>query len=187
MYLVNVVKNAIEASGGGGAVTVRIPKSARPCTLIVENTGDPIDPEVANRLFTPFFTTKENGQGIGLTVVQEILSRHGFAFGLESAPDGLTRFTITLHRPPPLIVGWPTCNDLGRRSVVAGFLGLAFKGMEDLPVPGCDDAPSSPGLRRNEGFMPSDAFGSSKWIAATKSPPGFTQRLCASKRLRSRK
>ena len=45
-------------------------------------------------LFTPFFSTKESGQGIGLTLVQEILTRHGFAFTLDGPEGGPTRFTI---------------------------------------------------------------------------------------------
>ena len=50
--------------------------------------------DVREHLFTPFFTSKENGQGIGLTMVQEILLGHGFDFSLESAGNGHTHFTI---------------------------------------------------------------------------------------------
>jgi two-component system nitrogen regulation sensor histidine kinase NtrY len=95
---VNVVKNAVEAAGPGGSVTVRLAAARGSTTVTFEDTGPGIPPEVRERLFTPFFTTKENGQGVGLTVVQEILTRHGFAFSLESAPGAPTRFTITLDR-----------------------------------------------------------------------------------------
>jgi nitrogen-specific signal transduction histidine kinase len=61
--------------------------------LIVENSGPRIPEAVKQRLFTPFFTTKPNGQGIGLTLVQEVLTNHRFRFALESDPEP-TRFTI---------------------------------------------------------------------------------------------
>ena len=48
-----------------------------------------------DQLFTPFYSTKKEGQGIGLTLIREILIRHGFDFSLERTPGGLTEFTIT--------------------------------------------------------------------------------------------
>jgi signal transduction histidine kinase len=51
-------------------------------------------PEVQSNLFVPFFSTKPHGQGIGLTLVQEILSQHHFDFTIESRPGGPTRFSI---------------------------------------------------------------------------------------------
>ncbi|MBL8190778.1 MAG: histidine kinase, partial [Acidobacteria bacterium] len=62
--------------------------------VAIEDTGGGIPPSVRANLFTPFFSTKENGQGIGLTLVQEILDSHGFEFSLESLPNEPTRFTI---------------------------------------------------------------------------------------------
>jgi signal transduction histidine kinase len=61
---------------------------------VVEDSGPGIPPEVQASLFTPFFTTKENGRGIGLTLAQEILSQHGFGFTLESRAGEPTRFAI---------------------------------------------------------------------------------------------
>ena len=63
---------------------------------MVEDTGPGIPEPARAQLFRPFFTTKENGQGLGLTVTQEILSRHGFDFSLESGPGEPTRFTIVM-------------------------------------------------------------------------------------------
>ena len=56
-------------------------------------------------LFTPFFSTKPHGQGIGLTVVQEVLSAHGFQYSLESDPGGRTRMTIVCSEPRTVGVG----------------------------------------------------------------------------------
>jgi signal transduction histidine kinase len=94
--LVNVCKNALEAIGQDGTITVRLGrKDGRPF-LVVEDTGPGISPEARANLFTPFFSTKDNGQGIGLTLVQEVLSQHRFDFALESRPGGPTQFTIFL-------------------------------------------------------------------------------------------
>ena len=56
--------------------------------------GPGLSPEARQNLFTPFFSTKEHGQGIGLTLVQEILSQHRFQYSLDSPPGGPTQFTI---------------------------------------------------------------------------------------------
>jgi two-component system, NtrC family, nitrogen regulation sensor histidine kinase NtrY len=106
--LLNVVKNAIEAIDHGapsrdpnpasatrGTVAVRLRRVNGHLRLEVEDTGPGIPAAVREQLFTPFFTTKPHGQGIGLTMVQEILSNHGFGFALESRPSGPTTFTIT--------------------------------------------------------------------------------------------
>lgn len=92
--LVNVIKNAIEAVDHDGTVTLRTGVTSGRPWLQVEDTGPGLDPEVRAHLFTPFFSTKESGQGIGLTLVQEILTRHGFAFTLDGPEGGPTRFTV---------------------------------------------------------------------------------------------
>ena len=91
--LLNVVQNAVEAVDGAGAIAIRLRAGARP-VLMIEDTGSGIAPEAQANLFTPFFSTKPRGQGIGLTLVQEVLAGHGFGYALERLPEGLTRFTI---------------------------------------------------------------------------------------------
>ena len=92
--LVNVLKNAIEAADHDGVVVIRTGCDGRQPFLQIEDSGPGLPPEVRAHLFTPFFSTKESGQGIGLTLVQEILTRHGFAFTLDGPEGGPTRFTI---------------------------------------------------------------------------------------------
>jgi len=90
----NVAKNALEAIGSRGTITVRfLRREGRPA-MIVEDTGPGLSAEARQNLFTPFFSTKEHGQGIGLTLVQEILSQHRFQYSLDSPPGGPTQFTI---------------------------------------------------------------------------------------------
>jgi two-component system nitrogen regulation sensor histidine kinase NtrY len=93
--LLNVCKNAVEAIGPtGGNVWVRT--LVNPPTLVIENDGPPLTLEVSKQLFTPFFSTKPGGQGIGLVLVRDIALAHGFAFRLETSPTGRTAFTLVL-------------------------------------------------------------------------------------------
>lgn len=92
--LVNVVKNSVESillAGRQGKITI----SVDGCMLTVTDNGAGIPPEKASRIFTPFFTDKPHGQGIGLMLIREVLTAHGARFSLStSADDGLTRFIV---------------------------------------------------------------------------------------------
>jgi two-component system nitrogen regulation sensor histidine kinase NtrY len=95
--LLNVAKNGIEAIGSGGTLTVRLSRRDGRRVLEVEDTGPGIQADVRDQLFTPFFSTKDGGQGIGLTLVQEILANHGFGYALDGPSGGPTRFTIAFE------------------------------------------------------------------------------------------
>lgn len=89
--LVNIVKNAVESIGTGGEIKIE----THPKSLIVTDNGRGISPEVAPYLFTPFYSTKPRGQGLGLLLVRDILTKHACTFTLLTDPvDGCTRFTI---------------------------------------------------------------------------------------------
>ncbi|MEO8362021.1 MAG: ATP-binding protein [Vicinamibacteria bacterium] len=92
----NIVKNAIEAAGDAGYVTVRASTSNARVEVVVENSSSGIDDSVQTRLFTPFFSTKADGRGLGLTLVREILMHHAAPFSLNAPPGGPTQFTFTL-------------------------------------------------------------------------------------------
>lgn len=92
----NILKNAIEAAGPIGRVVIRIFEDADGVTLVVEDSGAGPTPEAQAHLFTPFFSTKPNGQGIGLTLIQEIFFAHGFEYALEHPPGGVTRFVVKM-------------------------------------------------------------------------------------------
>lgn len=91
---INVLKNALEAIGESGTITIRIGRKQERAFVMIEDTGAGISPEAQAQLFTPFFSTKANGQGLGLTLVQEILAQHRFEFALESREGGPTQFGI---------------------------------------------------------------------------------------------
>ncbi|MDE6560390.1 MAG: PAS domain-containing sensor histidine kinase [Muribaculaceae bacterium] len=88
----NIVKNAAESAGEGGTVDINIAEPGT--TLVITDNGPGISAEAAEMLFTPFFTTKESGHGLGLLLVSEVLNSHGCRFSLETCTDGLTRFRI---------------------------------------------------------------------------------------------
>nr|WP_295928124.1 ATP-binding protein [uncultured Dyadobacter sp.] len=90
--LVNVIKNAIEACEAGNEIVISVTAER----ILIRNNGKAIDAEVNAQLFNPFFSTKRDGQGIGLTLTREILSNHGFAFALQTANDGWTEFRIEI-------------------------------------------------------------------------------------------
>lgn len=89
--LVNIIKNAAESIEKDGEIIVRTLSLA--IVEVVDN-GKGISKEVEAKLFSPFFSTKPNGQGIGLIFIREVLMRHGCTFSLRTYADGLTRFRI---------------------------------------------------------------------------------------------
>lgn len=97
--LVNIIKNAFESIESNsdnmqkpGEIIVR---TATPVSVEVIDNGPGISKEVEAKLFSPFFSTKPHGQGIGLVFIREVLSRHGCTFSLHTYSDGLTRFRIS--------------------------------------------------------------------------------------------
>ena len=89
--LVNIIKNAAESIEKDGEIIVR---NLSPAIVEVVDNGKGISKEVEAKLFSPFFSTKPNGQGIGLIFIREVLMRHGCTFSLRTYADGLTRFRI---------------------------------------------------------------------------------------------
>jgi two-component system nitrogen regulation sensor histidine kinase NtrY len=90
--LINILKNSIESISGKGMIQIIMSKKER--KLTIRDNGQGITKENSTKLFTPFFSTKPHGQGIGLTMVREILINHFFRFALSTKPDGFTDFEI---------------------------------------------------------------------------------------------
>ena len=90
--LINIVKNAIEAIDLKGVIQFRTTPGRK--SLVISDTGVGINAEQASDLFSPFFSTKKDGQGIGLTLVREILINHGFEFSLKTVAEHQTEFSI---------------------------------------------------------------------------------------------
>jgi signal transduction histidine kinase len=97
--LINLIKNACESSFSDKpvAVKVSISKNEYQRPLIkVYDTGEGILPEVMDKIFVPFFTTKTNGSGIGLSICRQIVNLHGGVISAQSEPGKGSCFTIQL-------------------------------------------------------------------------------------------
>lgn len=76
--LVNIIKNAVEAiNNSKGKIEIRVSESENKVSIDIYNNGDPIPSEIAAHIFIPFFTTKDYGTGIGLSVSRYIMRLHG--------------------------------------------------------------------------------------------------------------
>ncbi|MES1215689.1 MAG: ATP-binding protein [Bacteroidota bacterium] len=90
LVLINIIKNSIEAIDGAGVISI----ITNPKQLIIRDTGKGIPSEFEEHLFSPFYSTKKDGQGVGLIVVREILANHDFSYSLKTITPGLTEFKI---------------------------------------------------------------------------------------------
>lgn len=92
--LVNMVKNAIEAQKITSNQPSLIRFSTSPKGFSIADNGTGIEPNIEEKLFTPFFSTKPTGQGVGLTLIREILSNHNAIFSLKSIDENWTVFKV---------------------------------------------------------------------------------------------
>ncbi len=100
---VNLIKNAIEAMPSGGVVTIGETCDGGHVTVFVEDDGDGVSPEALPRLTEPFFSTKENGTGLGLMICRRIVEAHFGHMNIESQVGVGTRIHVSLpiwHHEP---------------------------------------------------------------------------------------
>ena len=96
--LLNLVQNAIEAMPDGGTLTLTGQRTANQVHLHVRDTGGGIPVAQRAEIFEPLYTTKASGTGLGLYIVQEIVTAHGGRVMVESVEGHGTTFIITLPR-----------------------------------------------------------------------------------------
>jgi PAS domain S-box-containing protein len=98
--LINLLNNASEAMGGGGRATVRVGPDRGQALVEVADHGPGIPPDVQRRVWDPFFTTKPEGTGLGLSVSRRIVEAHGGSLAYETSSRGTT-FRVRLPLEPP--------------------------------------------------------------------------------------
>lgn len=104
--LINLIQNAADSIGHGGQITLRVGNAAVPIRkggpdgvlLEVADNGKGISPEVQQRLFDPFFSTKEGGTGLGLPIAARIVEKHGGQLRYNTERNNGTTFTVVLPR-----------------------------------------------------------------------------------------
>ncbi|WP_321991445.1 ATP-binding protein [Marispirochaeta aestuarii] len=106
--LLNIVKNAISAMPEGGTLRVETIARDDQVELSIRDTGVGIPEENMTKIFEPYFTTKDFGSGLGLTLVYKIIKEHQGEINLESREGEGTTFTITLPVPQKeqRLLGW---------------------------------------------------------------------------------
>ncbi len=94
----NLVLNAMDAMPQGGTMTLRTRDEGKAVVIEVADTGAGLALEECERIFTPYYTSKEHGTGLGLAIVQSVVSDHGGRVHVQSSPGRGTTFVIELPR-----------------------------------------------------------------------------------------
>ncbi len=109
----NLGLNALEAVPNGGCLTIRTSSDSEEIIVSFEDTGVGMRKEVCSKMFTPFFTTKKNGLGLGLSIVRNIISAHGGRISVKSKLNAGTVITVALPirtAEKPLETNWELNN-----------------------------------------------------------------------------
>ncbi len=96
----NLVRNSIEAVSAGGHVRVAVRGDDSHVNVCVEDDGPGIPAAIQARIYEPFFTTKDSGTGLGMSIVHSMVTLHGGTIAIESSSNG-TRFDVAIPRQPP--------------------------------------------------------------------------------------
>jgi len=102
--IINLVRNGLQAMSTGGNLSIRTFMTEQEIVLAIQDDGPGIAPEVLEKIGTPFYTTKENGTGLGLSVCYSIAAKHNAMIDIETSTRGTT-FYVRFKKIA-------TCSDL---------------------------------------------------------------------------
>ncbi|HCH65685.1 MAG: hypothetical protein CL927_13575 [Deltaproteobacteria bacterium] len=114
--MLNLVQNAVEAVGSEGIVTIRLQpgqvtgpgrKPVEAVEILIEDNGPGLSPEALQKLFIPFYTTKNHGTGLGLPISRRLVEAHAGELTARSRPSGGTRVTVRLPAQAPTLLAPP--------------------------------------------------------------------------------
>lgn len=92
----NILINAMQAMPEGGEISIKTKSNAHGVTIFFEDDGEGISDDAFEKIWTPFYTTKEKGTGLGLGMVKNIIGAHGGEVYVENRPQGGARVGISL-------------------------------------------------------------------------------------------
>jgi signal transduction histidine kinase len=101
--LLNLVTNGYDAMPGGGILDVSVRSTGGLAQITVTDTGVGMDEETQANIFTPFYTTKSRGIGLGLAVTQRVIEAHGGTISVQSTPQVGTSFKVTVRVGAPIV------------------------------------------------------------------------------------
>lgn len=110
----NLVLNAMDAMPSGGALTMRTRREDGRIIVEIADTGSGLTAEECERIFTPYYTSKQHGTGLGLAIVQSVISDHGGRISVQSQPGRGTTFVIELPRNPDTLRSVHTTGEVGQ-------------------------------------------------------------------------
>lgn len=96
--ILNLVRNGLEAMSSGGNLAIRTYIEGQEMVLSVQDQGKGIEPDILEKIGTPFFTTKDSGTGLGLAVCYGIAARHNAVINIKTSPKGTT-FLVMFNIP----------------------------------------------------------------------------------------
>ncbi len=137
----NLVLNAMDAMPAGGVLMLRTAREDGGVNLEVSDTGSGLTPEECERLFTPYYTTKQHGTGLGLAIVQSVVSDHGGRISVESEAGVGTSFHIHLPAKPAQPAGVPVSHAIAPGS--SSTMVTATAPARAAQTPAASDEPST--------------------------------------------